>query len=69
MGKVEHIAHLVKSGEKKSFEDIKCNCSLTEDEIEGSLARASNQYDFLERNNDIDTFRLTPRLVTLLKVR
>ena len=68
MSKVEQIAYLLKSGEWKSFECIRCNCSLNEDEIEEVLDFL-NQYDFLERNNDTDTFRLAPRLVTLLKVR
>ena len=68
MGKVQQIAYLLNSEEWKSFDDIKRKCSLPEDEIKDIL-NFLKQYDFLEKNNMTETFRLTPKLISLLNAR
>lgn len=68
MGKVEQIAYLLNSEEWKSFVDIKRKCSLPEDEIKDIL-NFLQQYDFLQINNMTETFRLTPKLISLLYAR
>jgi predicted transcriptional regulator len=66
MGKVEHIASLLKGKEWKNMEDIECNCSLPRDIIEDILDFL-DEYNFLEKNEMNNTFRLIPKLRALLE--
>jgi len=60
---VNQIVSLLENGEWHSFEDLRYNCSLPEWKIEAVL-NFLNRFEFLQKNNIEQTFRLSPELAS-----
>ena len=65
MGIVDQVVYLFRNKEWKSVEDIKHNCPLPESQIELVLDFFT-QFDFLEKNNINETFRISHKFAIFL---